>query len=108
MAFEIAFNSVDLPAFGKPTSPISAINFNSSLIERLSPLAPQYPFVLFPPSPPLATINSESGWSKSPINYKKYYKIVFKITVQEYHLYPHDLSYNKLELVNNISITNEL
>jgi len=67
LALEIAFSNVDFPAFGKPTRPISAINLSSSLIDLLSPLKPQYPFVLLPPSPPLTTINSESGSFNSPI-----------------------------------------
>lgn len=33
-ALEMAFSKVLLPAFGKPTSPVSAINFRSNLTTR--------------------------------------------------------------------------
>jgi len=62
----MAFSRVDFPAFGNPTRPMSAINFSSSLMDRLSPFSPQNPCALLPPSPPLATTNSEFGSFNSP------------------------------------------
>ena len=45
LAEETLFRKVDLPALGKPTSPTSAKDFNSSLINLTSPSNPSVNFL---------------------------------------------------------------
>ena len=77
MAFVIAANKLDLPAFGNPIIPISAIVFSCSQTVYSSPITPFVNFfgALFvellnlvfpsPPFPPFATTNSSPSFLKS-------------------------------------------
>lgn len=57
----MAFSNVLLPAFGKPTSPTSAINFRSNRTVFVSPLWPKNELPEHPPPPPPATMHVASG-----------------------------------------------
>lgn len=50
-AFDTDFKNVLFPAFGKPTSPISAMIFRSNVIFLIFPLAPIKLFPVHPPTP---------------------------------------------------------
>lgn len=50
-AFDIDFIKVLLPAFGKPTSPTSAINLRSRIMLRVSPFRPMKLLPEHPPPP---------------------------------------------------------
>ena len=77
VAFVIAASKLDLPAFGKPIIPTSAIVFNCNHIQNSSPAVPLVNFLgarlvellklVFPrpPLPPIATTNSSFSFLKS-------------------------------------------
>ena len=68
LALDMAFSNDDLPAFGKPTRPTSAINFKSSTTATSSPFWPLNCVTAWPPMPPLATVTQSPLLFSSPKN----------------------------------------